>query len=49
MSWRRFLARFPDLPCCGGIYRPRHHERTVLYWVLFHYFNLFSGRVSKPF
>ena len=36
-----------------GIYRPRHPERTVLYRVLFHYFERFlreyEGRFEKKY
>jgi hypothetical protein len=36
-----------------GIYRPRHPERTVLYRVLFHYFDRFlaeyEGRFEKEY
>jgi len=36
-----------------GIYRPRHPERTVLYRVLFHYFERFlaeyEGRFEKEY
>ncbi len=28
-------------PAMPGVYRPRHPERTVLYRVLFHYFDSF--------
>ncbi len=35
----------------AGVYRPRHPERTVLYRVLFHYFDRFlaeyEGRFEK--
>ncbi len=36
-----------------GVYRPRHPERTVLYRVLFHYFDRFlseyESRFEKPY
>jgi hypothetical protein len=36
-----------------GVYRPRHPERTVLYRVLFHYFDRFlaeyEGRFEKEY
>ena len=36
-----------------GVYRPRHPERTVLYGVLFHYFDRFlaeyEGRFEKEY
>jgi len=37
----------------AGVYRPRHPERTVLYRVLFHYFDRFlaeyEGRFEKEY
>ena len=37
----------------AGVYRPRHPERTVLYRVLFHYFDRFlaeyESRVEKEY
>jgi len=33
----------------AGIYRPRHPERTVLYWVLFHYFDQFLAEYESRF
>jgi len=37
----------------AGVYRPRHPERTVLYGVLFHYFDRFlaeyEGRFKKEY
>jgi hypothetical protein len=32
-----------------GIYRPRHPERTVLYRVLFHHFDLFCVEYERRF
>ena len=33
----------------AGVYRPRHPERTVLYRVLFHYFDHFLGEYENRF
>jgi len=33
----------------AGIYRPRHPERTVLYRVLFHYFDRFLAEYETHF
>ena len=33
----------------AGIYRPRHPERTVLYRVLFHYFDQFLQEYESRF
>ncbi len=37
----------------AGVYRPRHPERTILYRVLFHYFDRFlaeyEGRFEKKY
>ena len=33
----------------AGVYRPRHPERTVLYQVLFHYFDQFVSEYEKRF
>jgi len=33
----------------AGIYRPRHPERTVLYRVLFHYFEQFLTEYESRF
>jgi len=33
----------------AGDYRPRHPERTVLYWVLFHYFDQFLAEYESRF
>jgi len=33
----------------AGIYRPRHPERTVLYWVLFHHFDKFLAEYEDLF
>jgi hypothetical protein len=32
-----------------GVYRPRHQERTVLYWVLFHHFDRFLAEYENRF
>ena len=32
-----------------GVYRPRHPERTVLYRVLFHYFERFLAEYESRF
>ncbi len=37
------------LPAMPGIYRPRHPERTVLYRVLFHYFDRFLTECESRF
>jgi ribosomal protein S27E len=36
-------------PVVSGIYRPRHPERTVLYRVLFHYFDQFLAEYENRF
>jgi hypothetical protein len=33
----------------AGVYRPRHPERTVLYRVLFHYFERFLAKYERRF
>ena len=33
----------------AGVYRPRHPERTVLYRVLFHYFERFLAEYERRF
>ncbi|MCK4646810.1 MAG: hypothetical protein KAU46_11205 [Candidatus Aminicenantes bacterium] len=33
----------------AGVYRPRHPERTVLYRVLFHYFDQFLAEYESRF
>jgi hypothetical protein len=33
----------------GGVYRPRHPERTVLYRVLSHYFERFVAEYEGAF
>jgi hypothetical protein len=33
----------------AGVYRPRHPERTVLYQVLFHYFDRFLAEYERGF
>jgi len=33
----------------AGVYRPRHPERTVLYRVLFHYFDRFVAEYEGLF
>jgi len=33
----------------AGVYRPRHPERTVLYQVLFHYFDRFLAEYESRF
>jgi hypothetical protein len=33
----------------AGIYRPRHPERTLLYRVLFHYFDRFLSEYESRF
>jgi len=33
----------------AGVYRPRHPERTVLYPVLFHYFDRFLAEYKSRF
>ncbi|MGQ9471610.1 MAG: transposase zinc-binding domain-containing protein [Candidatus Aminicenantales bacterium] len=33
----------------AGVYRPRHPERTVLYRVLFHYFDRFRAEYERRF
>ena len=33
----------------AGVYRPRHPERTVLYRVLFHYFDRFLADYESRF
>ena len=33
----------------AGVYRPRHPERTVLYRVLFHYFDRFLAEYEDRF
>ena len=33
----------------AGVYRPRHPERTVLYRVLFHYFERFLAEYESRF
>ena len=33
----------------AGVYRPRHPERTVLYRVLFHYFDRFLAMYESRF
>jgi len=33
----------------AGVYRPRHPERTVLYRVLFHYFDRFLAEYEGLF
>jgi ribosomal protein S27E len=36
-------------PAVSGVYRPRHPERTVLYRVLFHYFERFLWEYESRF
>ena len=36
-------------PAVSGVYRPRHPERTVLYRVLFHYFERFLADYESHF
>jgi len=33
----------------AGVYRPRHPERTVLYRVLFHHFDMFPAEYENRF
>jgi hypothetical protein len=33
----------------AGVYRPRHPERTVLYRILFHYFDRFLAEYESRF
>jgi hypothetical protein len=42
-----FLDRW--LLAVAGVYRPRHPERTVLYRVLFHYFDRFLSEYENRF
>ena len=37
------------LPSTAGVYRPRHPEQTVLYLVLFHYFERFLSEYDERF
>jgi hypothetical protein len=45
-AWPTFRFFFPDVP---GIYRPRHPELTVLYCVLFYYFEPFVTEYERRF